>query len=1018
MAPRILNCAWRMRALNEEFTGGLERAYMPALGNDAAGHDHLVTLARTEPRRFRLILQTYPDWRTADLAERLKAEADRHWVIDAGASLRLARAIVLLGRLMGDARIVALGTMARADAVRLLGEPTLALRLADSAASRYRLSGDRLGWARTRISAMGALLTLGRPREALAMAAGARTVFRRQGEFLRLARLEANTALVYTLLDRRAIALQRYAAVLAMCQRLATPEAAALRIQTQVNRAIVLAQLARPSEALEALEEARTHYAASGERLALARTEWNIGWVLFFLARHGPALRAFEDARATFSELAAPIEVAQLECDMLECYLAINQPARVLTLAATLKQTLEARGLTLERAGVSLLHARALQQLGRGSAALELLAAGELQLAAANIEIWRARYALERAATWLSMRSLESAAIARQQAEMALAIFRRRHLRVDAARAQLIEAQAGAVIGPIHLARRKSARAVQVALALDVPWMIATALALHARLTAEAGDLEEAAAGFAQAIGALERMQRYMTFEMRRDFLSSAHVEAIYTDAIGLAARRQLPEEVFMLIERAKSRALLDRLTGGSEPLQHTVEPSTRPLLLELETIREEYQVYCSALAGRASEHAAALLPVLSQAELATNLRRCERRMHALLEAVQLRNPTFGDEATLRGLMQLDPRRFLGRSHLIVSYYALHDDLLIATLDRKGGGIVLSVGAWPNVRSDLRLLQLNFDSVAAAVGRGDLGAAPADSYRQREQRARGILQRLWRHLLAPIGDAVARATRLTILPYGPLHALPFHALHDGEHYLVQKTAAVSIAPSASVLTALIGRARRQRASADSASPPFPSVIVGTTLGGRLPHVAEEVRAVTQHVGGDLLVDEQATRAAVLARIEQAPLIHLATHGARHASDALFSFVELADGRLSTADILGLRLTCRLVTLSACETGQGHLGGGDDLAGLRWTLLYAGASALILSLWQVEDRATAALMDTLYAGLVSRRPLAKDVALQRAQRAVLNFAGDASTPATSHPYFWAAFNLIGDPRPIG
>ena len=183
-------------------------------------------------------------------------------------------------------------------------------------------------------------------------------------------------------------------------------------------------------------------------------------------------------------------------------------------------------------------------------------------------------------------------------------------------------------------------------------------------------------------------------------------------------------------------------------------------------------------------------------------------------------------------------------------------------------------------------------------------------------------------------------------------------------------------------------------------------------------MAEEVRAVARHVGGEMLLDEQATRAAVLARIEQAPWVHLATHGALHPNDALFSFVELADGRLTTADILGLRLTtCRLVTLSACETGQGRLGGGDDLAGLQWAFLHAGANALILSLWPVEDRTTARLMDTLYASLFSRRPAHKDVALQSAQRAVLTYRGDLTTPPTSHPYFWAAFHLVGDHEPL-
>jgi hypothetical protein len=564
---------------------------------------------------------------------------------------------------------------------------------------------------------------------------------------------------------------------------------------------------------------------------------------------------------------------------------------------------------------------------------------------------------------------------------------------------------------------------VRAAAALDMPWMMARGQALLAGLVASSGNVAAAAAGFGQAIAALERIQRHMTPEMRRGFLSATYVEAIFAAAIALAVRRGLPEEVFALVERAKSRALLDHLGGDIDLRLRGDEAADHPLLVELAAVREEYQVYCAALTGRAGEQAAALLPALGQAGLAAQVRRCEQRMHDLMETLHQGNPAYGDAATLRGLQRLDARPYLERGHLVVSYYALRDDLLIVTLDRSDASATILPGAWPAVRTDLRLLQLNLDGVAALAGGAEGGAAPAlaDQLRQREGRARAILQRLWQRLMAPVAGAVAKATRLTIVPHGPLHALPFAALHDGERYLVQRAAPLSVAPSASVLAALARRARRQRAAAPATGQVPHGLVVGTTLDGRLPHVADELHAVTRHAGGELLLDEEATRAAVLARVEQAPWIHLATHGALHPSDPLFSFVELADGRLTTADILRLRLTCRLVTLSACETGQGHLGGGDDLAGLRWALLYAGADAVILSLWRVEDRSTARLMDALYARLVARRPgqraWHKDVALQHAQRAVLSHGGDATMPPTSHPYFWAAFHLVGDHRPI-
>jgi hypothetical protein len=172
------------------------------------------------------------------LATCLKEEADRHWMIDATVSLRLAKAIVLLGCLMAKPEIMALGRMARADALRVRGEPQLALRLLDSPAALFTRCNDMVGWARTQISKMSALIDLGQPRalrEALKVAARARAVLIPQREHFWVARLEANAAVVDLVLDRPARALERYAAILAICRDLATPPANALLVRTRSN---------------------------------------------------------------------------------------------------------------------------------------------------------------------------------------------------------------------------------------------------------------------------------------------------------------------------------------------------------------------------------------------------------------------------------------------------------------------------------------------------------------------------------------------------------------------------------------------------------------------------------------------------------------------------------------------------------------------------------------------------------------------------------------------------------------
>jgi CHAT domain-containing protein len=94
-----------------------------------------------------------------------------------------------------------------------------------------------------------------------------------------------------------------------------------------------------------------------------------------------------------------------------------------------------------------------------------------------------------------------------------------------------------------------------------------------------------------------------------------------------------------------------------------------------------------------------------------------------------------------------------------------------------------------------------------------------------------------------------------------------------------------------------------------------------------------------------------------------------------------------------------------VVLSACETGRGHEVKGEGLIGLTRALQYAGARSIVASQWKVADQSTATLMVAFDRSL--RQGLPKDEALRQAMARL------RQNPATSHPYYWAPFVLIGD-----
>jgi CHAT domain-containing protein len=247
-----------------------------------------------------------------------------------------------------------------------------------------------------------------------------------------------------------------------------------------------------------------------------------------------------------------------------------------------------------------------------------------------------------------------------------------------------------------------------------------------------------------------------------------------------------------------------------------------------------------------------------------------------------------------------------------------------------------------------------------------------------------------------MSDACATLRQLAIVPHGVLHQVPFHALYDGAHYLLESWL-ISYAPSATVFALCQQRPLRNSGAA---------VVVGVA-DGQLPAVEKEVQQVAETLHTHwptvhLLVNDQATLAALTPLTAQAGLLHLASHGLFRRDNPLFSALKLHDGWLTATEVAQLDLTGALVTLSACESGRSQVMGGDEIIGLTYAFLSAGAASLVVSQWLVQDQVTAALMLRWYEHLLRGADLA--AALRAAQ---LDIMADHR-----HPYYWAPFILVG------
>ncbi len=166
--------------------------------------------------------------------------------------------------------------------------------------------------------------------------------------------------------------------------------------------------------------------------------------------------------------------------------------------------------------------------------------------------------------------------------------------------------------------------------------------------------------------------------------------------------------------------------------------------------------------------------------------------------------------------------------------------------------------------------------------------------------------------------------------------------------------------------------------------------------------------------GQAYVEDEATIGRLKEAGPGASVLHFATHGESRADNPLFSGIRLADGWLTALDIFNLRIDASLVTLSACDSGQHHLAGGDELLGLTRSFLYAGASSLLLSYWQIPDAVAIEFITDFYRRLAAGA--GKAAALRQAQLALLQRgrAGDDSSIPYQHPFIWAPFFLMGSP----
>lgn len=552
------------------------------------------------------------------------------------------------------------------------------------------------------------------------------------------------------------------------------------------------------------------------------------------------------------------------------------------------------------------------------------------------------------------------------------------------------------------LARRDLAKAAELSVA-DAN------RALNYRILHGLGQIEQAEQNYEGAIAqykaAIQQIEA-TRYELHSETLRSSFLSdklEVYADLAGLYVQLEQLDDAFEVVERAKSRLVTEKLAFrlGAEVKQAAASEDKQiaawarrlnSLLKQLEQLynqaKLEYRHDVQQGTGLAEQ-------------IQRSIKTLENEVQTIVEKMQRRRPllstlTTGHSASLTQVREHLHQSIFLQYHILNGYYSAFVVNSAAILAH------VPLAKVEEVEQARQAFTLAVEQMLELSLR--LSADKVERYLPTlVDNANRPLQTLYRLLLQPLLTYFPNDAPLVISPAGSLYYVPFHALFDGQRYLVEQHT-ISYTPSATVLNLCIQKQAKGQ-----------GVLLFGYADQNLPSIQAELATLVQlFPEAELCTGQQAKTTLFMNKVQQHRFIHVATHATFRTDNPMLSSLTLADRRLTLAEIAQLQLEADLVVLSGCETGKGQLQ-GSDLLSLASGFLGAGARALLVSLWRVEDATTAQLMEYFYKALLAGEQHA--AALRTAQLLLLH-QGRKSTGKLGlyrHPAYWAPFMLVGNWR---
>jgi|CXWL01.1.fsa_nt_gi tetratricopeptide (TPR) repeat protein len=924
-----------------------------------------VISTRSEHARRTLLSENH---RLADdkLADEIRKACYASWTVKPILAQRAAAAIRTLERMNKTAAIRATAFWVVGISEITKGKFEAAILSLDNASEIFRTVGRIADSAQTNVAKLLALAMLGHYDEAIRTGDMALAVFVEAGDDLAAGKIELNLS---NIMSRQALHAKSEQYCLSARQRFVKIGEDSWRAMAENGLAITYTELNEFGKAERFYKSALASARSENMFVTEAEIEASLGNLALIRGRYSDALRYLEMSRQKYADLGMPHQSAVADLEIADIYLELNLLIEAIEIYKRVSATFRRLKQRREEARARLNFGRVRAMLGDPRGATRELKRALRLFELENNRSGLALSVLAQAKLEIEQRQYKTA---RLTLKKATAVVNKDNNARHLVNLHLLKGQMFRATGNYSNAEKSFLLASQIAGRHQQTDSLQLALNSLGELSAAAGKKAKARSYFSKAIGLIEGLRSPLASDDFNTAFLSTRLAPFENLSIAYLEEGRIAD-AFNTIERGRSRSLLGFLGSGGTRSGVPIK-----LTRHQTELRAELNFYYKKLDRSNGEGIEHLKNDIRRAE--ANLTKVVHQINSLSAGSGLNREWGSGAFSLRVLQNR-----LGESRTLVEFLESNGKISAFVITSKTIRFYEGLGEMAEISFLLEDLKFQFGSLR--YGADQMNRFMDDITKRTDQ----CLKRLFDLLLRPFAEQLS-GNHLVIVPTGSLHYVPFNALHDGSGYVVKRYE-TSSAPSAAVWMKLRNRPRKTIRR---------SLLIGYA-DERIPLVENEVRAIKRIVPqATCLTGNRATFGGFVSQMPESDLIHFACHGRFRPDNPMFSSLHLADGWITVQDICSRSIPASLVTLSACETGLSRIIAGDEILGLARGFLTAGASSLIVSLWAVNDAATARLMKNLYLHLQLGGSVA--ASLRHSQLESINRG--------EHPFLWSPFILIG------